>query len=92
MFVYFSFHKAGWGCMLIFLKKTTCSSVSVSIVCDNPGHPNRQYVSSLRLQAVGRMPEEVCSIRTPVLPPAPGDSDDVRESAGDVSFHPRLVR
>ena len=46
--------------MLNVLKKTTCSSVSVSIVCDHPGHPNRQYnVSSLSSQAVGRMPEGV---------------------------------
>ena len=75
--------------MLIFLKKTTCSSVSVSIMCDHPGHSNGQYdVSSLRPQAVGRMSEGVCSICTPVLPPAPGDSDEVRESAGDVRFHP----
>ena len=37
-----SFHKAGWGSMLIFLKMMTCSSVSVNIVCDNPGHSNMQ--------------------------------------------------
>ena len=55
--------------------KTTCSIVNVSIVCDQPWHSNRQFnISSLSSQAVGRMPEGMCSICAPMLPPVPGDS------------------
>ena len=47
---------------------------------------------SLSSQSIGRMPDGVRFIRTQVLTPVLGDSDDVRKSAGDVRFHPRRVR